>query len=82
MAYRNFLQAEQDFKRTSTHFQQQFEQLNEGVFLNFQKRNITLLEFTDFIESYNQMITEYNRVQKNRITAYETINYVVSKDLF
>lgn len=82
LAYRNLLLAEKDFQRTNTDFQKQFDELNEGVFLNFQKRNITLLEFTDFIESYNLMITEYNRIHKNLITAYETINYVVSKDIF
>lgn len=63
-------------------FTEQFEQLNEGVTLSFGKGNISLLEFVDLIETYNESIRELNRLKADRIGAYEELNYVVGQELF
>ncbi|MNL89198.1 hypothetical protein D3C87_2193750 [compost metagenome] len=49
---------------------------------NFQKRNITLLEFIDFIETYNESVREFNRLQSDRIKVYEELSFVVGEELF
>lgn len=54
----------------------------DGVIANFQKRNITLFEFTDFMESYNQSILNLNEMRKQLILAAEHINYLVNEDVF
>ncbi|CAG5003012.1 hypothetical protein DYBT9275_03027 [Dyadobacter sp. CECT 9275] len=74
--------AENAFKVVESRFTGQFEQLNKGIYDNFQKRNITLLEFIDFIETYNDSIREYNRLQADRIKVYEELNYLVGEELF
>lgn len=61
---------------------QQFEAVQKGVFANFQRRNITILEFTDFIESYQQSLFQYNRLRKNLVTSCEQLNYVTSTTIF
>jgi cobalt-zinc-cadmium efflux system outer membrane protein len=74
--------AETAYKSVESRFTDQFELLNKGIYENFQKRNITLLEFIDFIETYNESIKEYNRLQSDRIKVYEELNFVVGEELF
>jgi len=74
--------AEKAYKSVENHFTDQFELLSKGFYDNFQKRNITLLEFIDFIETYNESIKEFNRLQADRIKVYEELNYVVGEELF
>lgn len=63
-------------------FMDQFDLLNQGVIISFRKGNITLLEFVDLIESYNQSIRELNRLKASRVGAYEELNYLIGDDLF
>ena len=63
-------------------FMVQFDLLNQGVVTSFQKGNITLIEFVDLIESYNQSIRELNRLKADRVAAYEELNYLIGEDLF
>lgn len=41
----------------------------QGMLENFQMRNVSLLEFTDFMESYNTTVVHYNEMQKRRLQA-------------
>ena len=54
----------------------------KGVLQNFLKRNISLLEFTDFMESYNQNIAQLNELKKSLLLSCETINYIVNEKIF
>jgi cobalt-zinc-cadmium efflux system outer membrane protein len=74
--------AEKAYKSVENHFTDQFELLSKGFYENFQKRNITLLEFIDFIETYNESIREFNRLKADRIKVYEELNYAVGEELF
>ncbi len=81
-AFQKVMVAEHAFQSVETRFSDQFELLNKGIYDNFQKRNITLLEFIDFIETYNESIREFNRLQADRIKVYEELNFVVGEELF
>lgn len=61
---------------------QNFDDVYTGVLANFQKRNISLLEFTDFMESYSQSILQYNEMKKQLLLTCEALNYVVNEKLF
>jgi cobalt-zinc-cadmium efflux system outer membrane protein len=74
--------AENAYKSVENQFTDQFELLSKGMYTNFQKRNITLLEFIDFIETYNESIKEFNRLKADRIKVYEELNFVVGDELF
>lgn len=54
----------------------------EGMITNFQKRNITLLEFTDFMESYKQTAIQINEIKKSLIQSAMNINYITNKEIF
>ncbi|QSB24990.1 TolC family protein [Flavobacterium sp. CLA17] len=59
-----------------------FEAVYNGILTNFQKRNISLLEFTDFMESYNQAAIQVNELKKKVVLSGEELNSTINKDLF
>ncbi|MEZ0184577.1 TolC family protein [Flavobacterium oncorhynchi] len=59
-----------------------FEAVYNGILANFQKRNISLLEFTDFMESYNQANLQVNELKKKLALSGEELNSTINKDLF
>ncbi|MCD0467320.1 TolC family protein [Flavobacterium sp. ENC] len=59
-----------------------FEAVYNGILTNFQKRNISLLEFTDFMESYNQAAVQVNELKKKVVLSGEELNSTINKDLF
>lgn len=58
------------------------EEVYKGMLFNFQKRNITMLEFTDFMESYNQSIIQINEIKKALILSGLNLNYITNKEIF
>jgi len=59
-----------------------FERLMGQVLLNYQKRNISILDFLDFYDSYKQNIIQVNTIQFNRVSAFEDINYYTGTNFF
>ncbi len=58
------------------------ELVNKGVIENFERKNISLIEFSDFMESYNLSTIQINEVKKNRILTALEMNYLVNNILF
>jgi len=63
-------------------FSEQFDQLNRGVVVSFQKGNLSLIEFVDLIEAYNDSVQQLNRLKADRVSAYEELNYLVGEELY
>lgn len=62
-------------------FRSQFQRLMDGVTENFLKRNISLIDFTDFVESYKNNILQMNQLQNDRMQAIEALNFSVGKPI-
>ncbi|MBU6342342.1 MAG: TolC family protein, partial [Bacteroidetes bacterium] len=60
---------------------QNLQSVYGGILQNFQKRNVSLLEFTDFMESYSQHTLQTNELKKRIILACETINHLVNEKI-
>lgn len=58
------------------------ETVKSGMLNNFQKRNITMLEFTDFMESYNQSSIQINELKKSLILSGINLNFITNKEIF
>lgn len=58
------------------------ELVNQGVLANFQKRNISLNEFTDFMESYNSSVISINQRYKQLILSGEALNHITNSTIF
>jgi cobalt-zinc-cadmium efflux system outer membrane protein len=63
-------------------FKGDFTHLVQEVFKNYQKRNISLLEFLDFYDSFKVNAIQLNNIQLSRITSLEQLNYVTGTRFF
>lgn len=81
-AYNNWKQQQSQFQKLQGSGQDNFKIVYNGILQNFHKRNISLLEFTDFMESYNQSVLTLSELQKQLALTCETLNYLVNEKLF
>lgn len=63
-------------------FQGDFERMLHEVVTNYQKRNISILDFLDFYDSFKQNTLQLNSIQFNRVSAFEDINYYTGTNFF
>jgi cobalt-zinc-cadmium efflux system outer membrane protein len=70
------------YKTIDPKFYGDFSRLMHEVLINYQKRNISILEFLDFYDSYKQNTLQSNTIQYNRISAFEDINYYTGTNFF
>lgn len=70
------------YKSIDPNFFNDFERLMHEVLTNYQKRNIGLLEFLDFYDSYKQNVLQINSIKYNRVQAFEDINYYTGTEFF
>ncbi|HEX7572504.1 MAG TPA: hypothetical protein VF514_05380, partial [Bacteroidota bacterium] len=60
---------------------EKYHELVEGMFTNYQKRNISVLEFTDFLEAYRTSMVLVNQLENDRADAIEALNFATGTDL-
>jgi cobalt-zinc-cadmium efflux system outer membrane protein len=63
-------------------FLKDFDHMLHEVLTNYEKRNLTLLDFLDFYESYKDNILSSNGIQFDRISAFEDINYFTGTEFY
>lgn len=63
-------------------FYTDFQRLLHEVLSNYQKRNISILDFLDFYDSYKQNTLQLNTIGFNRVSAFEDINYYTGTNFF
>ncbi len=69
------------FQGIDPQFVDQFFELNQSIFRQFEKRNVSLVEFVDFFQSYLDNTRQLNRIRAERINAFQELNYSVGVDL-
>jgi len=80
--YKNALRLEKLYNSFDPAFKQNFTHLIQQVFINYQKRNISLLEFLDFYDSYKTNTLQLNNLELNRVISLEQLNYVTGTPFF
>jgi outer membrane protein, heavy metal efflux system len=80
-AYKNWNFQQLQYLQISNTNTNNLQIVYEGMMQNFQKRNISLLEFTDFMESYNQSVLVMNELEKKLLLNYETLNLLVGENI-
>ncbi|OUJ72654.1 TolC family protein [Hymenobacter crusticola] len=59
-----------------------FDRLITGIEQSYAKRNITIVEFLDFYESYKNNLVLLNQLRSNRMRAFEQLNFSVGRPIF
>jgi cobalt-zinc-cadmium efflux system outer membrane protein len=80
-AYTKALNTDKMLSSIAPNFRTDFEELLRSITTNFQKRNISMLEFTDFYESYKQNVLQLNQLQNDRMQAIENLNFAIGKTI-
>jgi len=80
--YKGALRLEKLYNSFDPAFKADFNHLIQEVFKNYEKRNISLLEFLDFYDSYKTNTLQLNSLQLNRVTSLEQLNYVTGTPFF
>ena len=70
------------FQTIDPKFYADFERLMQEMLSQYTKRNISILEFLDFYDSYKQNTLQLNTIQFNRVSAFEDINYYTGTNFF
>ncbi|WP_245756670.1 TolC family protein [Flexibacter flexilis] len=70
------------YHQFSVNVTQNMQKVYEGFLYNFHKKNVSLIEFTDFMESYNQTIVSFNEMKKNIVVSGENINFLANEKIF
>lgn len=81
-AYSKLINTDKMLGSVDPAFESAFEKMLQGVTENFQKKNISLIEFTDFCESYRNNILQLNQLRNDRRQAMETLQFAVGKKIF
>lgn len=79
--YTDALNAESLYEGIDPGFDTKFHHLIEEVQKNFVRRNLSLLEFIDFYDSYKETIINLHQIRYNRYHALEQINFLSGTQL-
>jgi cobalt-zinc-cadmium efflux system outer membrane protein len=80
--YKSAIRLQQLYNSFDPTFKQNFNHLIQEVFKNYQMRNISLLEFLDFYDSYKTNVLQLNNLELSRVTSLEQLNYVTGTPFF
>ena len=80
--YKNALRLEKLYGSFDPKFKDDFTHLIKEVNINYEKRNLGMLEFLDFYDSYKTNTIQLNNLQLNRVLALEQLNYATGTPFF
>ena len=80
-AYTSLEKATQLYQSTNMGLERNFEKLITGVNENFTRKNISLLEFIDYYDSYKETCIQLYEIKKNVFLAMENLNTVVGQNV-
>ncbi|MBL0310500.1 MAG: TolC family protein [Bacteroidetes bacterium] len=81
-AYAYYSQTISEYKKATNLYNQDFEITINGMTENFQKRNVSIIEFIDFFEAYNEVLTELTRIKTQLVSSAEELNLLTGKDIY
>lgn len=81
-AVQRAVDADKLYQSIDKSFTKEFSQLAQAVYENYLKRNISLLDFLNFYDSYKTYIVQQNYILQNRAGALENINFLTGTNFF
>jgi cobalt-zinc-cadmium efflux system outer membrane protein len=80
--YKGALRYEQLYDGLDPNFNRDFTHLIGEVLKNYQRHNISLLEFLDFYDAYKSNVLQYNNILFGRMSSLEQLNYITGTQFF
>jgi cobalt-zinc-cadmium efflux system outer membrane protein len=80
--YNVYLRTVSEFEKANLLYNSDFDVTLKGMRDNFQKRNVTLIEFVDFFEAHMKVLAEMVRVRVQLVSTAELLNLSIGKDIY
>lgn len=80
-AYDKAFETDKLYRNFDNKFSGEYKELTSGMTANYENRNMTIIEFTDFYDSYRTSVLQTIQLQNSRIDLFENLNFVTGKDL-
>ena len=81
-AYLKWQEATENYHYLTKNSLQNLEEVQNGIFKNFKNGNLSLIEFTDFMESYHATLLQYYQFAQNLVNACEELNFATNSKIF
>ena len=81
-AFMLYTQTVFEYQKASSLYNIDFETTVNGMIDNFRKRNVSIIEFIDFFEAYNDVLNELTRIKTQLVISAEQINLLTGKDIY
>lgn len=81
-AFQLYSQSVIEYQKSTALYNADFEVTVNGMTENFQKRNVSLIEFMDFFEAYNETLNELTRIKTQLVISAERINLLTGKAIY
>lgn len=82
IAWQNLQACIVQYQEANAAYTEDFTEVFEGMNENFRLRNISILEFVDFFEAYNESLADYHRIRTQLALVAEQINHVTASSIF
>jgi len=70
------------FRNVDPKFLNDFDRLMHEVLAHYQRRDISILDFLDFYDSYKQNALQINSIKFSRVSAFEDINFYTGTNFY
>lgn len=80
-SYQRWTEAEKEYQKSRQVFSEDFAEVNRSAMENFNKGNLSMLDFMDFFENYNATIRQLNELHKQRRIAWADLEFNVGASI-
>ncbi|PBQ34633.1 transporter [Sphingobacteriaceae bacterium] len=71
-----------EYTKVKELYNEEFLIVNKGINDNFNRRNISILEFVDFVEAFNESLADFERIKQQLAQSAAQINYTTATKIY
>ena len=79
IAYQKAVDTDQLYRALDRRFLAEYDRLVEGTSRMYVQRDITIIQFTDFFDSYRQTMQQLSQLATTRVNAFEALNFAAGR---
>lgn len=81
-AFANMQRGINEYTKVKALFNEEFVTVNKGMNDNFNRRNISIIEFVDFVEAYNESLADFEKTKQQLAQYAAQINYTTATKIY
>lgn len=81
-AWQDMKRSTEEYQKSKALYDEDFSVVLQGLNDNFRKGNLSIIEFIDFLESYNDALKEIERIKNQMAINAAKINYVTATKIY